>query len=274
MLIELVGKSSAHPFRRLWRWGKKAAKIRKLAFSKKYDFDTELADCIDEENKEEFKFFQNPVIQTIYKYQIDYLLAISGKWFKGQSIKILDWGCGRGHVSYWLKVKKVDFECCDVADVVRYKSPIMNMAGINAVELTHKYNLPFSDSYFDVVLSFGVLEHVPDELESLKEINRILKPDGLFFCFYLPNKLSYTQYIQRLRGRPCHDKLYLKKTVRELMGKANFEILDIWRRALFPKRSFVPPFYHFVEILDNWLCNYSLLKYFATNIEFVSKKLN
>ena len=87
-----------------------------------------------------------------------------------------------------------------------------------------------------------------------------------------PNKLSYTQNIQHLKGNWYHDRLYWKKDVRNLLKKANLNLLDIWHRALLPKRSFVPPFFNTVERIDNWLCNNSLLKYFATNIEFVASK--
>jgi SAM-dependent methyltransferase len=251
---------------------KKIRCIRKLAFSKKYELDTVLSGCIDRKNYDEFKFFGSPVIQTIFRYQIDYLLHFSKFWFKNRQIKILDWGCGRGHVSYWLKEKGADVVSCDIGDEITMKSPIANLADIDFIELKHEYSLPFEDSSFDVVMSFGVLEHVPNESESLKEINRILKRDGLFFCFYLPYKLSYTQHISRFFGRPCHDRLYWKRTVKKIMEKSNFEIVDIWHRAIFPKRSCVFPFYRFLERIDNWLCNYSVVKYFATNIEFVAKK--
>jgi SAM-dependent methyltransferase len=38
--------------------------------------------------------------------------------------------------------------------------------------------LSFSDSSFDFVLSFDVLEHVPDSFAALKEISRITRPGG------------------------------------------------------------------------------------------------
>ncbi|MDR0486666.1 MAG: class I SAM-dependent methyltransferase, partial [Treponema sp.] len=210
-------------------------RFRKLAFTKKYGFDTELVNILNE-NKE-FLFLKNPVVQNIYKYQIDYLRSFSKKWFNNVDIKILDWGCGKGHISYWLKNLDENVTSCDVANTgvtsaFGINSPIIAKANIAVIELTHEYILPFVNSSFDVVLSFGVLEHVPNDLESLKEISRILKPNGLFFCFYLPYKLSYTQNIQHLRGRWYHKKLYGKKMVKQLLGKSNLELMDIWHRAL------------------------------------------
>lgn len=40
--------------------------------------------------------------------------------------------------------------------------------------------IPYPDSYFDVVCSFNSLDHVDDLHAALKEIGRVLKPDGLF----------------------------------------------------------------------------------------------
>jgi SAM-dependent methyltransferase len=249
--------------------------IRKSAFSQKYEPDVALDRILGE--SKEFLFLKNPVVQNIFKYQIDYVRSFSQKWFENKRPKILDWGCGKGQISYWLKKMNEDVTSCDVTNTgitsaFVINSPLYKEANIDIVALQHDYILPFNDSSFDVVLSFGVLEHVPNDWESLGEIERILRPGGLFFCFYLPYTLSYTQHIAHLRGNWYHSRLYGKAQVKKLLEKANFELLDIWHRALLPKKSFTPPFYHAVEKMDNWLCNYGPLKYFATNLEFVAKK--
>ncbi|MDR1803813.1 MAG: class I SAM-dependent methyltransferase [Treponema sp.] len=249
--------------------------FRKNAFRQIYQIDENLINLLDKNDKE-FDFIRNPVIQNIYNYQVDYLLHFSNEWLKQQSLKILDWGCGKGYVTYLLKKRGINITSCDVSNTGASSAfgsnSLIASAKIHVIKLEQGYVLPFNDSEFDVILSFGVLEHVPDDLGSLCEIKRVLKTNGLFFCFYLPYKLSYTQNIHRLRGYCYHDKLYWKKDVRNLLKKANLNLLDIWHRALLPKISFIPSFYHTVERIDNWLCNYSLLKYFATNIEFVAKK--
>src|SRR4030042_3588992 len=39
-------------------------------------------------------------------------------------------------------------------------------------------SLPFEDNKFDIVYSHGVLHHTPDIKKALKEIYRVLRPDG------------------------------------------------------------------------------------------------
>jgi len=50
-------------------------------------------------------------------------------------------------------------------------------------------NLPFSDNEFDIILCNHVLEHIPDDTKAMKELYRVLKPEG-FGVFQIPQDLS------------------------------------------------------------------------------------
>jgi hypothetical protein len=106
------------------------------------------------------------------------------------------------------------------------------------------------------------------------EINRVLKPKGLFFCFWLPGKYSWSQNLIRLKGNYYHDRLYNKKKVKYLLEETKFNLVDYWHRDFLPFRKI--PFgrknFRIMENFDNWLCWNTVLKYFASNIEFVSSK--
>lgn len=40
-------------------------------------------------------------------------------------------------------------------------------------------NLPFDDNKFDIILCNHVLEHIPDDTKAMKELYRVLKPNGM-----------------------------------------------------------------------------------------------
>jgi SAM-dependent methyltransferase len=261
-----------------------AVKLREEYFSKYFPYDDELAKIVDIKQTSELKkpeknhdFLKDPLVQNMHIYLVEYLLAFSRRWFNKNDFSILDWGCGKCQVSYFLKKKNVDVMSCDIETMAHTDSafgqytPIADFAKIHVIPLKHEYNLPFTDECFDVVLSFGVLEHVPNDKQSLIEINRILKPNGLFFCFWLPYKYSWRQKREQLKGSHYHDRLYDIHKVKYLLDETKFNLLDYWYRDLLPYR-YVPSVFRSIENFDNWLCRNTWLKYFASNIEFVANK--
>jgi SAM-dependent methyltransferase len=193
---------------------------------------------------------------------------------QGKSIKVLDWGCGKGHITYLLLQQGLEVTCCDLIDGASDSSfgqttPILNEMQKNVIPLTDPISLPFESASFDCVTSFGVLEHVESDVGSLRELRRVLRPGGLFFVTFLPFRFSWTQALARLRGNSYHDRLYSIRKVEELAEISGFALEAIWLAQLFPKNS-VPYFLDkFLEPCDRWLCRYTPLKYFATNLEIV-----
>ena len=66
----------------------------------------------------------------------------------------------------------------DENSAFRSERPILTEQNIDVVPLTDDVKLPFQTGSFDCVTSFGVLEHVARDLDSLKEIRRVLRPRG------------------------------------------------------------------------------------------------
>lgn len=55
-------------------------------------------------------------------------------------------------------------------------------ADLNRRDVDHKVdiqNLPFADSSYSFIFASHVLEHIPDDIKAIKEIRRILKPNGV-----------------------------------------------------------------------------------------------
>ena len=103
--------------------------------------------------------------------------------------KVLDVGCGTGSLTLIAKARVgTDGEvhgidaASEMIDVARRKAAQANVDVDFQAALIE--NIPFSDSYFDVVLSSLMLHHLPDDLKhkGFTEINRVLKPGGCFFA--------------------------------------------------------------------------------------------
>jgi SAM-dependent methyltransferase len=225
-------------------------------------------------------FLSNPSGQYAYIYLTQFVKGFSENYFDRpfSDLRILDWGCGKGHVSKLiLDLHPKGLDSCDILSAnadsaFGQDTPIIRRFNIPVQPLQHEYLLPYESGLLDAVLSVGVLEHVSNEQASLAEISRVLKPGGLFFCFYLPTRFSWTQQLSRWRGENYHDRLYTKTHVKEILRPAGFELIDLWYRQLLPKNSFRYPGFRSFEKFDLFMTEKTPLRYLATNIEFVSRK--
>lgn len=224
-------------------------------------------------------FLENPAGQYLYVYLTRFIKALAEQSFQRpfEEISLLDWGCGKGHVSKLLRDIGGNVESCDIISskedsAFGQETPIIKEFNINVRPLEHDYVLPYSDNSFDITVSVGVLEHVPYDRASLAEIMRVLKPGGLFFCFFLPTNLSWTQKLAHMRGDFYHDRFYNEPLIQEMLSSTGLRLLDLWYRQFFPKNSVRYPGFRFFERVDQLLTEYTPLRFLATNIEFVSTK--
>ena len=90
------------------------------------------------------------------------------------SVKILDLGCGHGHILSYLREKGRDAYGLDInADSLKHR----NLKGYFVCGDAH--NLPLRDNSLDVVLAFELVEHLKEPRRALEEIRRILKRRGI-----------------------------------------------------------------------------------------------
>ncbi|NVM20231.1 MAG: class I SAM-dependent methyltransferase [Desulfobacterales bacterium] len=87
----------------------------------------------------------------------------------------------------------------------------------------------FQSNFFDVVAMFHVLEHLPSPRKELREIHRILKPDGLL-VIEVPN---IEHPLHRLIKRPQwlfvpgHFYYFAPQTLGKLLNAEEFEVIGI-----------------------------------------------
>lgn len=105
-----------------------------------------------------------------------------------KELRVLDAGCGAGFYTEWLinngakEVVAIDFSEKMVEST---KKRIGDKAKVYVSNLNEK--LGFEDKYFDLIISSLTLHYVKDLDFTLKELSRILKPNGkLIFSIHHP----------------------------------------------------------------------------------------
>jgi SAM-dependent methyltransferase len=197
--------------------------------------------------------------------------------------RLLDWGCGYGHMSYLLRRRGFEVTGLTVPDENNLSDSWQLLAqeqGLDVVVSEDDARLPFEDGSFDVVLSCGVLEHVPDEAASVGEIARVLRPGGLFLVYQLPNWLSITEWVsERLLG-VAHDRRYRPGQARRLLADGGLAVRSQRHGSMVPKNLDRLPFlrplfdhrYRFVARVDAALLRVPVVNWFSGTWEIVAEK--
>ncbi len=95
--------------------------------------------------------------------------------------KILDLGCGTGYYLFLLSNLPVELKLFGIDNDKKALDEAKTSLNkkINFI-LSDSHKLPFENNSFDKVIASEVLEHVDDDQRVIKEVYRILKPDGVF----------------------------------------------------------------------------------------------
>ena len=95
---------------------------------------------------------------------------------------------------------------------------------------------------FDAVLSCGVLEHIDEhsepgnEMKSLREIQRILKPGGKLMIYQLPQVHAWQEtMIRRFKLGYSHPRRYTAREITRMLGETGFTLARLRRANLVPK---------------------------------------
>lgn len=162
--------------------------------------------------------------------------------------KILDIGCGRGWMISILK--SMGWEVYGTELSVESSSFARESLNLNV--LTKKVaDCNFQSGYFDVVTLWHVLEHLPDPISGLREINRVLKDNGALVV-EVPD---FGGFQARLFGNkwfhldsPRHLFHFTDKTLKRCLEDTGFKVIK--RRNL----SWEYDLFGFVQSILNLLC--------------------
>lgn len=94
-------------------------------------------------------------------------------------LKILNIGCGTGEESLALRLLGEVYSLDSSSEALEF----CRKKGLKNLYQGVAQRLPFGDSFFDLVVSLDVLEHLKDDVSAVNETKRVLKEGGIFICF-------------------------------------------------------------------------------------------
>lgn len=122
----------------------------------------------------------------------------------------LDYGCGSGNITGHLIDLGIKTTASDVSNnflyIVKNKyqsTKYLSLLKINGYDLSN-----IKDNKYDMVATYSVLHHVPDYLQIIKEMVRVLKPGGIIFLDHEVNESywakdeKYIEFIGLVGRRP------------------------------------------------------------------------
>jgi len=143
---------------------------------------------------------------------------------------ILDVGCGTGVLFDLLRrivgaegtVIGVDFSI-QMAKVAHRNFPFPNVNVVDADTLA----LPFSDSSFDMAISFSAFPHFANQQLALDEVDRVLKPGASFCIIHLISSAELSDLHRRAGGPIGDDELPTADKMREMFDASEFTLTKL-----------------------------------------------
>jgi 2-polyprenyl-3-methyl-5-hydroxy-6-metoxy-1,4-benzoquinol methylase len=135
---------------------------------------------------------------------------------------ILDFGCGTGEFLHTMQNSGWAIAGVEPSDVARLKAEnLTNQKIHNSLDLA---------SGFDVITAWHVVEHVPDVMNIILSLKRLLKKDGILFIavpnFQSPDGVNYFEYWAGF-DVPRHLWHFSKKSMAMLLESVGLKLLDI-----------------------------------------------
>ena len=168
--------------------------------------------------------FNQKYWRKVYDKYLNYLMPKIG-----QTIKLLDVGCGVGlFAKECLKKGIANCHVLDVYEQLRESfSPFLPVDQIHQVESFYQADLP---SDFDVITMWGVLEHLTHPVDALKKSHASLKTRGLLVAL-VPNIHSRAFKILGVNTPTLnprqHINFFTPKSMESMCQQSGFKVLEL-----------------------------------------------
>lgn len=173
-------------------------------------------DRADEELIELYARIATPAVLAEYVSKLEWLETLVPQ--KG---RLLDFACAAGY--FFEQAQKRGWDAHG-ADLGTWPAKAAAARGLKNLHVGRLEDLGFAPASFDVVYAAQVFEHLPDPVQDLKELCRILKPGGLLYIdvpnyHTLPIMLGRDDFM--LNTPPQHINYFTPHSLRSLLQSAS-----------------------------------------------------
>lgn len=213
---------------------------------------------------------------------------------------LLDLGCGAGENSVYFAKQGAD---CVAADYSPGMVEVaLKLAAANQVKIEGRtinaMAIDYPDNTFDIVYASNLLHHIPDPLQVIREMHRVLKPGGKA-CFWDPLKHNPIINVYRRMATKVRTEdetpldIRIVKQVRSRFSQVEYDTFWLatlwiflqfyliervnpneeryWKKIILEHQR-LQPGYQRLEVLDRWFKRLPLMKRFAWNLAVVATK--
>ncbi len=158
-----------------------------------------------------------------------------GKQLDPSKMRYLDVGCGQGDLLRILRPSFAYVAGCDPSPGM-----IASLGDVDVRLQVDESKLPYAGESFDFVTASGVFHHVPPEnrIALAKEVNRVLKPEGIFVIIEHNPINPVTRLIVKRSPVDAGAVLIATSETRRLLLSADFQLDGVYYFLYVPRNAY------------------------------------
>lgn len=159
-------------------------------------------------NNAEFALVNNRVRPAVLRwYEAPKLLRLGGRMQGGRALEV---GCGGGYglplICELFGADRVDGFDLDPRMVMLARSRQHRAHDRIHVWVGDAIAIAAADATYDAVFDFGIIHHIPDWRQPLREMFRVLKPGGRIYVEEVLVRFIRHPVVRRVLAHPMHDR--------------------------------------------------------------------
>lgn len=182
-----------------------------------------------------FHDFSDEIIHDIAKEYFDLL----NDKIVNKNTYAIDIGCGTGRWTKYLTEKVGFVEAIDPSNAIIAADKLLGKIENVRLSKASTETIPFNDETFDFAMSVGVLHHIPDTQQAMKDCVKKVKKGGYFYCYLYHNLETRGWWFKtlywlsnQLRKVVCKLPSKLKRFVCDILAIVIYMPLVLWVRFL------------------------------------------